>query len=200
MKDKLNIFIKAICAGVLITIGCIVKLKTENPVAGALLFVLGLYFICHFNLNLFTGKIAYLNKTNWLDLIIIWCGNLFGALITGTGARIAIPSLIPIAQQIIEVKVAAPLYGLAILGIFCGILMFLAVDHYKNKQKSLGIFLGVAGFILAGFEHSIADMGYFVLGYVSGLSLWRVAAVLIVISLSNAFGAIVFYHLTKGKN
>ena len=43
----------------------------------------------------------------------------------------------------------------------CGILMYIAVDIYKNKKSILGIFLAVPVFILSGFEHSIANVGYF---------------------------------------
>ena len=39
--------------------------------------------------------------------------------------------------------------------------MFLAVDILKNAKTPVGIVFCVPVFILAGFEHSIADMFYF---------------------------------------
>ena len=39
--------------------------------------------------------------------------------------------------------------------------MYLAVEIYKSKQTPVGILFCVPVFILAGFEHSIADLFYF---------------------------------------
>ena len=46
-------------------------------------------------------------------------------------------------------------------GIFCGILMYMAVSIYRDKQTISGILFCVPVFILAGFEHSVANMFYF---------------------------------------
>ena len=43
-------------------------------------------------------------------------------------------------------------------GVLCGILMYTAVWVYKQKNTAAAIFFCVPVFILAGFEHSIADM------------------------------------------
>ena len=64
-----------------------------------------------------------------------------------------------------DVKLNDNLISVFILGIFCNILMYIAVDGFRNNQheigKYIGLFLCVAGFILAGFEHCIANMFYF---------------------------------------
>jgi formate/nitrite transporter FocA (FNT family) len=69
-------------------------------------------------------------------------------------------------------------------------LMFLAVDTYKKHHKDypvlsyIAVILGVVVFILAGFEHSIADMLYAVLaGKVTEFLL-----PLLIITLGNAIG------------
>ena len=41
--------------------------------------------------------------------------------------------------------------------------MFIAADVYKTQKSYLGAFICVPVFILAGSEHSIADMFYFAL-------------------------------------
>ena len=46
-------------------------------------------------------------------------------------------------------------------GVLCGMLMFIAADCYKNTKSFIATFVCVPVFILAGFEHSIADMFYF---------------------------------------
>ena len=57
--------------------------------------------------------------------------------------------------------------SLLILGFFCGLLMYLAVESFRRKDeipapgRILMVFLCVMVFILSGFEHCIADMYYF---------------------------------------
>ena len=73
--------------------------------------------------------------------------------------------------------------------IFCGMLMFIAVDCYRNVQgstlKFIGVFVPVMVFILSGFEHVIANMYYFSLaGAWSGHCL----ASIVVMTLGNAVG------------
>ncbi|MFQ9108137.1 MAG: formate/nitrite transporter family protein [Coprococcus sp.] len=77
------------------------------------------------------------------------------------------------------------LISLFILGIFCGTLMYIAVEGYKQTKNPLILFVCVAGFILCGFEHCIADMFY-----VSVAQMWSTRAFLcvVVISLGNAVG------------
>ena len=45
--------------------------------------------------------------------------------------------------------------------IFCGILIYLAVNIYKEHKSIIGIFICIPVFILSGFEHCIADAFYF---------------------------------------
>ena len=58
-------------------------------------------------------------------------------------------------------KLEDSLSGILILAFFCGMLMYIAVDGYKSKGNPVILFLGVSVFILAGFEHCIANMFYF---------------------------------------
>ena len=59
---------KAIAAGFMIGIGAVIYISCENKIAGALLFTVGLFAVCAFGMNLFTGKIGYIisnkNKPN----------------------------------------------------------------------------------------------------------------------------------------
>lgn len=78
-----------------------------------------------------------------------------------------------------------------ILGIFCGLLMFIASDGFKTIENPVGkiaaVFLPVMVFILSGFEHCIADMFYFSLA--SDFTIQSMFA-LLVISLGNTIGGI----------
>lgn len=84
-----------------------------------------------------------------------------------------------------EIKVDDSLGSLFLLGIFCGALMYIAVEGYKQTKNPVILFMGVATFILCGFEHCIADMFY-----ISVASMWSGRALLCiaVISLGNAAG------------
>ena len=46
-------------AGFVITLGATAYLLLESTLAGALMFTLGLFAICTFGWNLFTGKVCY---------------------------------------------------------------------------------------------------------------------------------------------
>ena len=49
----------ALLGGACIGLGGIAFLTLENKVLGALFFTVGLFTICTFHLNLFTGKVCY---------------------------------------------------------------------------------------------------------------------------------------------
>ena len=74
MKDNFKILIRAILAGVMISIGGTIFLTCESKLLGAFLFSIGLYAICAFGLNLYTGKIGYVidNKPKYFVLGKCW--------------------------------------------------------------------------------------------------------------------------------
>ena len=167
MRKYVRLFALAVLAGAAIGIGGIVFLSLENKIVGALMFTAGLYSICVHGLNLFTGKVA----GTWLAAM-----GVLGSRIAGISEK---------AQSMCQIKVDDSLISLFILGIFCGALMYIAVEGYKQTKNPLILFVCVAGFILCGFEHCIADMFY-----VSVAQMWSTRAFLcvVVISLGNAVG------------
>ena len=85
MKKTLGVFLKAILAGFCIGVGgnVFLGLIGTNKALGAVLFAVGLFTICTHGFNLFTGKACYIleNKPSYLGtLVVIWVGNLIGAL------------------------------------------------------------------------------------------------------------------------
>lgn len=204
MKKYIEILLKAILTGIAIGIGGTVYLSCENKVAGAFLFGTGLFTILTFGFLLFTGKVGYAveNKPSYLlDLVVIWVGNLIGAMLTGglvlltrIGAGISEK-----AAALCSVKFGDSLPSIFILAFFCGILMFIAADGYKNIKNPAGqmlaIFLPVMTFILSGFEHCVANMYYF-----TAAKAWSGNALLymIVMSLGNAAGGILIPLFRKG--
>lgn len=194
----LKTFRESLCAGILITIGGTVFLSCENKTVGAVLFSVALLCICYKSYYLFTGKIGYIveqhTKQDFLNLDIGLFGNLAATFFLGMLLRTVLPNIGEKAAELCSAKLAQfPLYTF-IRGFFCGILMYLAVSIYKEKNSVLGILFCVPVFILCGFEHSIADMFY--LG-ASGIYSVKIILFTALVVAGNTFGAIVL-PLLKG--
>lgn len=196
MKELHNLvraFFLAVLAGVAISIGGCVFLSIDNKVIGALMFCVGLYSICVHGLKLYTGKIGYIitedSKLMYcLELLVIWIGNLLGTVISAYVMNMAqIAGISEKASKMCGVKLGNSLPNLFLLGCFCGFLMFVAVDGYKQSKNPIIIFMGVATFILCGFEHCIADMYYF---SISGMWSGKTFLCVLMITLGNSLGAI----------
>ncbi len=172
MNKYISTFLLAICAGFCIGLGgCVfLALMPTNKALGAILFTVGLFTICTNGFNLFTGKACYIfdNKPSYLfDLLIIWIGNLCGTALISLFVHLTrlSSSFYDAANSLVTVKQGDSLLSLFFLGVICNVLIFIAVNGYKNNPHELGkylaLFFGVTVFILAGTEHSIADMFYF---------------------------------------
>ncbi len=178
----------------MIGVGGAVFLAQPNPVVGAFFFTIGLFTIVEFGLFLFTGKACYLLQSKPEEnarLPLIWLGNLIGTgIVAGLlkWTRLA-PKMTERAVAVAGAKVGDQLLSLFILACFCNMLIYIAVEGYKNSRYELGKYLslifGVVVFILAGFEHSIADMFYFWMG-----NAWNMNGILaiLVITAGNIVG------------
>lgn len=205
---KREVFLLAILAGIAIAIGGTVFLSLfqslEGRIIGSLLFTIGLYVIVLNGLFLYTGKIGYLvteteKKDYGIALVLTWLGNLVG---TGIGAAAILATRISgireTAITLCETKLADTPLSIFILAIFCGILMYIAVDGYKEKGNPIILFMGVSVFILSGFEHCIANMFYYSLA-----GAWSVKAViyLLIMTLGNSIGGMLIPAVKKmGKS
>lgn len=204
MKRFLDVFLRAVMTGFAIGIGGGVYLSCENSYLGAFLFGTGLFVILTFGFNLFTGKVGYavVNKPSYIiDLIIIWFGNLVGAVIMGSMLKLTRISekISEKAAAICETKFNDNLLSIFILAIFCGMLMFIAADGFKQIKNPLGqmlaVFLPVVVFIISGYEHCIANMFYFT---VAGVWSLNTVIYLIVMTLGNAVGGMFIPLVRKG--
>ncbi len=194
----LKTFRESLCAGILITIGGTVFLSCENKTVGAILFSVALLCICYKGYYLFTGKIGYIveqhKKQDFLNLAVGLFGNLIATFLLGMLLRAVLPNIGERATEMCSAKLAQlPLYTF-IRGFFCGILMYLAVSVYKEKNSVLGVLFCVPVFILCGFEHSIADMFYF---GASGIFSARIILFSALVVAGNSLGAMVL-PLLKG--
>ena len=200
MKENGRIFLKAAAAGITIGIGGAVYLTLENRVIGAVLFGVGLYTIVLNGLFLYTGKVGYLisakdKKAYILQLIFTWLGNFAGtALAAAAISATRIRNLRRTAEVICKTKLADTPHSILILAVFCGILMYVAVDGFREKGNPLILFFCVTVFILCGFEHCIANMFYFSLA-----GAWSLRAViyLLLMTLGYSVGGILLPLVKK---
>ena len=203
---SIKTFLLAVLAGMAISIGGIVFLSSESKVVGAIFFTIGLFTVCTFGLNLFTGKVCYAleNKASYiLDLVLIWLGNFAGSLLCGFAMRATRfgDTLTQTAVAICEKKLAGSPLSTIVLGIFCNICIFIAVDGYKKNPHEIGKYLallfGVTVFILSGFEHCVANMFYF---SVAGILNAKMLIFLLQNTLGNVIGGLLFpliFKITK---
>lgn len=167
-----NTLIRSIVAGIIIGIACSAFLSVSNRYFGGFLFSFALFSIIQFGFALFTGKVGYIpeKKPSYiLEVLVALLGNLIGTGIsalllsfTGTWNKIS-----GNASEVMSAKLADSSAGSFILAVFCGILMYLAIENAavcrsKGYDTSLifGTVLPVVLFIFCGFNHSIADSFY----------------------------------------
>ena len=183
-----NKCLKSVLAGIAIALSGWMYLSAPNPTVGAFLFACGLLSVRIYGLNLFTGKIQYMitKEYKWYDYPIFLIGNFVGVMIIAAFSMgLVSETAIPIAT----VKATQLGWIALVKGIGCGALMSLAT--YKNSPLWMCIPC-VMGFILAGFNHCIADFYY---ACVSGIISWRLIATII----GNIIGGIMFSKFLAGE-
>ena len=202
MKKFIHTFIPAILAGVCIALGGTVFLSSDTKLAGALFFCLGLLTILTCGFGLFTGKVCYTldNKPSFLGTLgIIWLGNLTGTGLSALFARFTrnYQSLNEKAAATISAKLSDSLVSLFVLGIGCGICIYIAINSYKTQDGFLKVtlvILPVMVFIFCGFEHCVANMYFFTIGGVWSL---RTLLYILVMTLGNSVGGLVLPLLRR---
>lgn len=193
----MKILFKSFLAGIMIAIGGTVFLSIENKVIGASLFSIGLFGVLIYNLNLYTGKIGYLitnfNLKYIKELIITLIGNFIGACSVGFILRYTriYDKIYEKSLTLANTKLNDNILSIFILSIFCGILMYYAVNGFKKQTdfgKYLVVYLGVAVFILCGFEHCIANMYYFSVADIWSLKTLGYTGIMV---LGNSIGSFI---------
>ncbi len=201
LKNYGEFLTKGVYAGILIGIGGIAYLAISDKIVGTFIFSLGLLTVCMYDFGLFTGKIGYIlvKKTKYLvELVLTLFGNFIGTFLTGNLIRFTkFSNYIETAQKLVNIKLADSPLSSFILSIFCGMLMYIAVNNYKNQKdvlgRYLGIIMGVMAFILCGFEHCVANMMYFSVANIWNL---KVLIYLLIMIFGNSLGSVIiaFYY------
>lgn len=186
-----KMFILGLFAGMYVAMAgaasTIVSLTVDNPSIARLLtacvFPAGLAMITVAGSELFTGNtliiIPVLEKKvtvfsmlkNWL---IVYLGNLCGSILTAAMITFShIPSLFDnkLANQFVtlaQAKVSLSFSDALIRGILCNILVCIAVwmalGTKQIEGKIIALYFPIMLFLIAGFEHCVANMFYISVG------------------------------------
>ena len=198
MKDIVKKILNGIAAGIVISIGCAVYLACENKYVGAVMFSVALLTICLRGYSLYTGKIGFIPEAHGKEelsvLLLGLLGNAIGVSAGGFALSFAIPKLKEVAITLCQAKLDTQTFPQTLIrGLFCGILMYIAVSVYRSNKNIVGILFAIPVFILSGFEHSIADIGYFACANIASLKafgfIWTVI-------LGNSIGSMLLPVVT----
>lgn len=191
--QKIHTFIKSVYAGFMIGIGGIVYLSADNKIIGSLLFSFGLLTIVTQGFYLYTGKIGFVKQiSELLEMLVIIAGNFTGTFAAAYMAKLA--KLEIDSSRLAGAKLNNDVWNVFFLSVFCGVMMYLAIDNYQKNKHIAFIIAPVMIFILSGMEHSIANMFYFHLACVYSP---KAFGYLLVMLAGNGIGAQIF---SRGKN
>ena len=162
--------IQAFLSGVLIGLGDIIYVTQTNHILGSFLFSLGLLSILVKGYPLYTGRIGYIANTS--DIFQLKGGMLSMLLLNlvGIGSICYFCSFSKLDTScvidIVSNKFTQSHISCFFLSYCCGVMMYLAVNGWKNYYNPIYVIIPIMFFILCGFEHCIANFGYLCL-YIS---------------------------------
>ena len=224
IEKSVDILIKGILAGIAISFGGFLCLRLNalsgNTILGSFLFSFGLILICNFNFNLYTGKICYLfDDINYhssskivikkifgkvITYTIILLGNLIGTLIFANLLKLVMVdnsinnTLMETLKKSVDTKINYKWFEMIGLSFFCGMLVYIAVEGFKKIDNQFGkyvvLMLAIGGFIVMGFEHSIANMFYYFLS--GNYSLMAFLSLLLCV-IGNSIGGLAIPLISK---
>lgn len=182
-----KMLVLGVLAGMFIAFGAVVTNTAAHTVADVstariicgVLFPAGLTMVVLMGGELFTGNsliaISVLEKQagvggmlkNW---VFVYLGNLVGSLIVAYGCAFfgqmnySGGGLAVFTMKLAVTKSTLPAGNAVVLGIFCNILVCVAVlcglAAKDMAGRILGIFFPIASFVICGFEHCVANMYY----------------------------------------
>ena len=132
-------------------------------------------------------------------MLWIWFGNLIGCFITSLSLSFTkLNYLQKTAETITEGKLSQTPFSAFIMAFFCGVIIYLAVENFKTNNHELGKYLGllflIPFFILAGFEHCVANMMYLL--FAKSYTL-KTLLYLLIITAGNSIGSIIARTIKK---
>lgn len=225
-KNRLDVFIKGILAGIAIALGGVLFILAKAfipdngiilaSLVGAFLFPVGLLLVCYLKLNLYTGKIGIAFRNKKLDkkglnvfewLLWILLGNAVGAFAIGLiiFGFTFIDKGSAFSNAVYAVGAARDMpftfegiFNMSYKSILCGMLVYIAIYLFNrlndNFGKVVGVVIPIAFFILAGFQHCIANMFY-----MAASGVWTINSfvALLIVIMGNSAGALLLDLFVK---
>lgn len=208
-RDEMALFVLGLLAGAFIALGAIfmtVVLTGAGDLPwgvarllGGLVFSLGLILVIVGGAELFTGDSLMIvacagRRITVVSLLrawlVVYLGNIAGAV--GTAALVFLSgqygfaggAVGKTALAIASAKAALPTVELFFLAVLCNVLVCLAVwlalGARSTTDKVMAIIFPVSAFVVAGFEHSVANMYLIPLGllikWLAPAALWSALA------------------------
>lgn len=191
----MNILKDSIFAGIILSIAGIASIKLAAPFNG-IIFSFGLFLIISLQLNLFTGNILKaengINKNYIIECVKSYIGNFIGCFIFAYMFGLACNN--ELILEIAEYKASLMFLPALIKGIFCNVLVCIAVFLARKVSDSLNKFVCVTVpvtlFVLCGFEHSIANMAFFLIAKSNIFNL-------IPVTIGNIIGGMLVVFMTR---
>ena len=184
-----SMIVNSIFAGMMVGLGCVVYANCPNHYVVAFLFSFALISVIVRGYPLYTGRIGLVhNRETVFALPTILAGNAIGVGLFGYIFRFTRMDLTKV-EAIVALKFNDSPLSIFILSVGCGVLMYLAVSGYKKQQNLLLISLPIMIFIISGFEHCIANMGYLAL---AGELNMRTFLYLLLMIAGNSVGSLLF--------
>ena len=184
-----------------------------GKVAGGVMFSVGLILVVVAGAELFTGNVTILigvlstviSKRKMLkNWVVVYIGNFIGSIVFAwlvyksglLGKAGALNDLGAISVKVAEYKLAIPFIQAFIRGIFCNMLVILAIVMAIMAKdivsKIFCIIFPIACFVACGFEHCVANMYLIPVGLLAkGMSLHQTFVMfdnLLPVTLGNIVG------------
>ena len=191
MKEIFRLITKSILAGVLIALAGIVYLNCSDKVVGSFLFSFGLCLVIILEANLYTGKVGYIKSVDSLsEVLFMLILNLVSAYLVGLLSGMG--PMHDSAAAIVTTKLETEWWITLLKSIGCGICIYGSVEGSKKTKSYIPVILGVMCFILAGFNHVVADAFYI------GAARFGSLQYLLLVAIGNAIGSILIRLLQRG--
>lgn len=170
--------IQAVLGGIIMSLGTAIAICVDNEIVGAFIFASFLCFAFVWHFNLFSWVASYSTyhkgvhfKKRISTLLLTWFGNF-----TGVAISVAIFQQMPIgddisrkAVQICEGRINDTPWGMFIMSVIAGFLMYAMLKHYSGPYSvtllhtlsQLSIFGMAMAIWICGFEELTSDMFIF---------------------------------------
>ena len=187
---------RSILAGVFISIGAVCYLNNPD-IIGAILLSIGIMAVIALDCPLYTGKIGFINKDNFGDMGVVLICNLIGSFGSGVIYGLcASDDVYATANNVMVHKLYQSYLTQFIMGIGCGICIYLCVLFAKKFSNPILIVLPIVVFITSGYNHCIADTFYYA---VYGKFNSEFILYLIRVIAGNSVGSIIVHQILKNS-